>query len=127
MGKAESQSKIVPTSNLEDLETRLNDIKTAIDDIGDVGIPVWGTTEKKEQDQYRVLKVNDEGEVLADNKDREIGRTAPSLKTAFGHTVSRDANGRISQIVVTDGVTTKTIDITRNADGRLETKTETIS
>lgn len=32
--------------------------------MADIGIIFWGTTVKKEQDQYRVLKVNDEGELV---------------------------------------------------------------
>lgn len=51
-----------------------------------------------------------------------------SLKIAWDITsTTRDANGRLTQIVMTDGTTTKTIDITRDANGRIDTTDETVS
>lgn len=40
---------------------------------------------------------------------------------------TRDANGRLTQIVITDGVHTKTIDITRDGDGRITATDETVA
>ena len=64
---------------------------------------------------------------ITDKTTREIGRTALSLKTEFDRTITRDSDGRITQIVITDGVTTKTLDITRDADGRITSIDETVS
>ena len=64
---------------------------------------------------------------ISDEKDREAGRTAPSLKTAIDKTVTRDADGRIEKAVFTDGVTTKTADVTRDAQGKIEKIDESIT
>lgn len=55
-----------------------------------------------------------------------LGRTEPLIQSEYDSVITRDANGYITQIVITDGVMTKTIDVTRDANDRITALDETV-
>lgn len=78
-------------------------------------VDVYFIDEKGKQVQPTV---SPDGKILA--------RSELLLQSEYDRTITRDANGRITQIVITDGVRTKTMDITRDANGRITAIDETV-
>lgn len=82
-----------------------------------------------EQGQWILARADVVGRLLVsgiitaidDDPLRELGKVGLSLAVAYQFTpITRDGNGRITQIILTDGVFVKTIDVPRDADGRIE-------
>ncbi|GAI20583.1 unnamed protein product [marine sediment metagenome] len=98
---------------LADFEKKLDEITTELADI-----------EKKIDD------IKTDGAISVDVIDRcvrELGKVGLSLCTEYDYApIGRDVNGRITQIVVTDGVFTKTIDVARDVNGRITAIDQTV-
>lgn len=63
---------------------------------------------------------------ITNRLERELGKVSPSLAREYNRKETRDANGRVTQIVITDGVRTKTMAITRDVNGRITAINETV-
>lgn len=49
------------------------------------------------------------------------------IQSEYDRVCTRDANGRLTQVVITSGLRTKTVDIARDADGRWNAINETVT
>lgn len=101
MGKAESQSKFTPTSGLTSIETKITEINTKLDDL--------------------------KGALNSVGTDKFHAKTEMLIQSEYDKNCTRDVNGRLTQIIITDGSRTKTIDINRDVNGRISFIDESVS
>lgn len=78
----------------------------------------------------RVTGLDEDGvqrTLLLSSDGKMVGRTEPLIQSEYDRTCTRDASGRITQIVITDGVRTKTMNVARNGAGRITAIDETVT
>lgn len=140
MGKAESQSKFGSASDIETkldelntLATTLNGLVTTLNTyVNALMQSLYSLRNTATADKLRVhMYGEDSGGVqrafLVSTDGKLHAKTEMLIQSEYDYDpITRDADGRITQIVVTDGVMTKTYDITRDADGRITAIDQTV-